>query len=161
MKTFKRKLHAKVLRELTLELETARHAAEQAHATATDEENKAENKYDTLGLEAAYLAQGQSQRVLECEKKVFDFNKLQPKTYKADDVIGSLALVELINEHGRKHVFISPAGGGCEVFLGGEKINVVSPQAPLGKALLGKFLGDEVHIKAGHDTNYFEISDLK
>jgi hypothetical protein len=161
MKSFKRKLHSKILDELTQEFETAQQAAQQAHATATDDENKAENKYDTLGLEAAYLAEGQSQRVVDCEQKILDFNKLQTKAYSPSDAAGPLALVDLINEHGRKKIFISPVGGGYEVFLGGEKIHVVSPQAPLGKALVGKYLGDEVHIQAGNDSNYFEISGIE
>ena len=39
----------------------------------THEENIAENKYDTLGLEAAYLAQGQAQRVNECYLSIQQF----------------------------------------------------------------------------------------
>ena len=60
-----------LLNQIISTLESARDkasaAAAEAKETATDKENIAENKHDTLGLEAAYLAHGQSNRVMELE----------------------------------------------------------------------------------------------
>ncbi|WP_305844875.1 hypothetical protein [Photobacterium leiognathi] len=53
--------------KLTLTLQAATEAAMRAYNTATDDENVAENQYDTLALEASYLAHGQAQRVEECK----------------------------------------------------------------------------------------------
>ena len=55
-------LQHQVLARLTEDLRHAEEAVRAAHETATHEENVAENKYDTLGLEAAYLATGQARR---------------------------------------------------------------------------------------------------
>ena len=55
-------LKQQVLERLAEDLLQAEHAVRAAHETATHEENIAENKYDTLGLEAAYLATGQARR---------------------------------------------------------------------------------------------------
>ena len=52
-----------ITEKLAAVLEVAVRAAQTAHETATHEENGAEKMYDTLGLEAAYLAAGQSRRV--------------------------------------------------------------------------------------------------
>ncbi|MFN3238589.1 MAG: transcription elongation factor GreAB, partial [Pseudomonadales bacterium] len=62
-----------ILNKLDSDLALAIAAAERARDTATDKENIAENKYDTLGLEAAYLAHGQSNRAqrLADEKQAF------------------------------------------------------------------------------------------
>lgn len=49
--------------KLKLTLQAATEAAMRAYNTATDDENVAENQYDTLALEASYLAHGQAQRV--------------------------------------------------------------------------------------------------
>ena len=51
-----------VLERLAEDLLQAEQASRAAHEAATHEENIAENKYDTLGLEAAYLATGQARR---------------------------------------------------------------------------------------------------
>ena len=45
-----------ILEKLTVDLDIVQRAAQTAYETATHEENIAENKYDTLGLEASYLA---------------------------------------------------------------------------------------------------------
>lgn len=55
-------LQQHVLARLAEDLLQAEQATRTAHETATHEENVAENKYDTLGLEAAYLAAGQARR---------------------------------------------------------------------------------------------------
>ncbi len=70
-------------------------AAEQAHETATNSENAAENRYDTLGLEAAYLAQGQSQRVVAGEVDIVSFKALRDLPHSESIAMGSLvALAE-------------------------------------------------------------------
>ena len=51
-----------VLERLAEDLLQAEEAARAAHEAATQEEKIAENKYDTLGLEAAALATGQARR---------------------------------------------------------------------------------------------------
>jgi hypothetical protein len=55
-------LQQQVLERLADDLPKAEQAVRTAHETATHEENIAENKYDTLGLEAASLATGQARR---------------------------------------------------------------------------------------------------
>ena len=55
-------LRQQVLERLAEDLLQAEQAVRAAHEAATHEENIAENKYDTLGLEAAYLATGQARR---------------------------------------------------------------------------------------------------
>ena len=56
----KRAILKKITDKLIGELEVYFRAAEYARDEATHEQNKAENKYDTRGLEASYLARGQS-----------------------------------------------------------------------------------------------------
>jgi len=48
----KKRLVEQIIFELTTLLQQTVQAAQQAYDTATSEENVAENKYDTLGLEA-------------------------------------------------------------------------------------------------------------
>ena len=56
----KAQLLHQVIAHLETALSQAQQAAQTAYEAATDEENIAENKYDTLGLEASYLATGQA-----------------------------------------------------------------------------------------------------
>ena len=65
---------------LESQLHRAKEAAKAAHDAATHEESVAETQYDTLGLEAAYLAQGQAERVNECYRDIQAFNTVFKET---------------------------------------------------------------------------------
>lgn len=53
-------VYQQMLEKLAIDLDVLQRAAQTAYEAATHEENIAENKYDTLGLEASYLATGQA-----------------------------------------------------------------------------------------------------
>jgi len=144
----KNKLHACILLELESLLNRTVSAAQQAYETATNKQNKAENKYDTLGLEAAYLAEGQSKRVAQYETEVEVFKKFPVKEYIEGARIGVGALVSIVNEQKiEDRLFIGPVAGGlCFSYSeNGEQfdIRLVTPASPIGKALIGLEAGDE------------------
>jgi len=133
-----------IIADLQFAIRTALAAADEARATATNKENKAENRYDTLGLEAAYLAHGQSDRVIQLNLALVAFQNLDtgPDNH-IEAKTGSL--VSLRDEVGtQRAVFIGPAAGGQLVNFEGTKITIVTQQSPLGRALLGASCGDEV-----------------
>ena len=141
--------------ELREQLRLALIAADEAHATATDKENVAENKYDTLGLEAAYLAHGQSERVA---RLVSDLQTLADVSHGINPSLraGPGALVQLEDDSGEvKHLFLAPVAGGLAVHAGGRTVTVVTPEAPLGRALSGAGPDDEVTAEiAGRRLSY-------
>ena len=63
----------KIIEHLTKDLAVYHKAARAAHAEATHEQSKAENKYDTRGLEASYLARGQSRQAAEIVQAIEQF----------------------------------------------------------------------------------------
>ena len=91
----KRALLKKILAQLTGELEVYFRAANAAHAEATHEQNKAENKYDTRGLEASYLAHGQSKQAQETKAAIAAFEMLDARKFGVGEPIDLGALVEL------------------------------------------------------------------
>ena len=60
----KRTLIEKIIAKLAEEVASYARSAKASQAEATDEQSQPENKYDTRGLEAAYLAHGQSRQEL-------------------------------------------------------------------------------------------------
>ncbi|CCN47071.1 putative Transcription elongation factor,GreA/GreB [Vibrio nigripulchritudo MADA3029] len=157
----KSELRQAFLVELQRTHQTAYSAAQTAIDSATDEETVPEHKYDTLALEAAYLAHGQAQRVAECEENIRLYSELILREYDEDTPIGMTALIQLENREGKTFwYFIGPSAGGMSVELNGESIAVVTLQAPLGQELKGKYLGDEVSLQAGHQRTEYEIVSL-
>jgi len=139
-------------------VENAKIATLRAYESATHEENIAENKYDTLGLEAAYLTQGQARRLAECEADLAAFRALAPKAFGEDDPVAIGALVQLEDEIGQlQTLFLGPAAGGVKVTVGGVDIVVITHSAPLGKALLGTCVGDSITLQLGNARKQYHL----
>lgn len=151
-------LQQQVLERLQTDLLQAEQAARVAHETATHEENIAENKYDTLALEAAYLASGQARRVAAIRQTLAVWRQLRPRQY--DSVVGIQpgALVCLVDAAERQQLFfIGPEGASMKLLNDAQSIQVISTQTPLGRALRGKVEGDEVVVSVGTKQQQFEL----
>ena len=131
----------KVIEALQSELETYIRAAKFSYTEATAEENRAENKYDTRGLEASYLAAGQANKVAEIERSIEAFREMEGMDL-SDDPIAVGALVELRQNDCTNHFFIGSSAGGTEVNVGVTEILVITLESPLGEHLAGKCVGE-------------------
>ncbi len=147
----KQEVLGKIVEKLAAELDLYLRAAKTAAAEATDEQSKAENKYDTRGLEASYLARGQSRQAAEIESAVLLFRGLATKRFAETDPIDIGALVELKGRRARAFYFMGPKAGGTEVEHAGEEITVITPPSPLGGQLMGKKAGDRVKMPSGEE----------
>ena len=122
-------------------------AARAAHAEATHEESKAEDKYDTRGLEAGYLAQGQARQMAETASALAEYKRMRPRTFPADEGIDIGALVEVTGPTETLLYFVGPAAGGTEVKVGRTTVIVITLQSPIGQLLAGRKTGDRVKMK--------------
>ena len=151
-----------VLERLGQNLFQIEQAARQAHETAIHKENIAENKYDTLGLEAAYLASGQARRADAIRQTIHTWQHFHPQPHNADKGIDLGAVIRLINQN-KQHqtIFLGPIGGSMQLVCETEIVQVISTETPLAKAMLGKFEGDEISIEINHKRQDFEILSIQ
>jgi len=145
----KRAIVKKIVAKLTDELEVYFRAAHYARAEATHESNKPENKYDTRGLEASYLARGQSKQAAELETAIKEFEAIAGAKFAPDAPIGLGALVELDLAGEAAFYFLGPRAGGTEVVHDRKEIVVITPQSPLGTQLLNKRAGETHELNFG------------
>lgn len=151
-------LQQRVLERLAEDLRQTEQAARTAHETATHEENIAENKYDTLGLEAAYLATGQARRAEAIREAMSGWRQFRPRAYDASQGIQLGALVCLVDADDRQQLlFLGPAGGSMKLDGGAQPVQVISSESPLGRALLGQREGDEVALQIASARQRFEV----
>lgn len=144
-------LQQQVCQQLEADLATLIAAAEAAHQAATHEESKAENKYDTRGLEASYLAAGQSRRVADIRRTLSAWRALQMRPYDGNIGIQLGALICLQSADGRRQrLLLGPDGAGLKLQDSLGEIVLISPQSPLGKLLLGQGPGDNVQVAQTH-----------
>ena len=155
-------LVSSIIEQLEGELATATAASQEAHNSATHSENIASNKYDTLAVEAAYLAHGLSVRIADLQKSIALYKQFQRPNFNRQSTVQTGALVEIENDKGEtQRLFIGPAAGGLSL---GEKpniIQVITPATPLGQALLNKTIDDEFELHIGSLSQYFTLIDIQ
>ncbi|WP_371437446.1 GreA/GreB family elongation factor [Polaromonas sp.] len=151
-------LQQQVLERLAENLLQVENAVRAAHETATHEENIAENKYDTLGLEAAYLATAQARRGEAIRQAMASWRQFRPRPYDPGRGIQIGALVCLVDSDDKQqHLFLGPDGGSMTLLNGAQRVQVISTEAPLGSAMLGKCEGDEVSMQVAPIRQRFEV----
>lgn len=150
--------------QLQAELERAQKRAKDAADGATHEENRAEGDKDMRATEASYVARGQAGRASEMEEAFVRVSALELLDFKPGARIAISALIELWHDGKRLHYFLVPAAGGERLTVGGTEIQTLTPQSPLGRALLGATEGDEAELPArqpGEPVRVYEIVKVR
>ena len=143
---------------LMRQIDDAKRRAKASADAATHEESRQEDKHDMRSTEESYLARGQAQRVADLEMDRATLRSLVRLDFRDGRPIASSALVALEDaDEDLMVVLLAPAGGGQSARVQGVDVRVVTPTAPLARALVGKEEGDEVLVIAGRSTREYEI----
>ncbi len=149
----KKEIFLLIQQKLQQNLEVLVQSAFEAKEASTNEESKAENKYDTRGLEAGYLASGQSKRAGKLQEQIYQLSKLE--LHKKETIsVGSLVTV-LVNDQSQAYFFILPAGG-VELIYKEKKIQTITFESPLGQSLYGQTVGWDFELK-GREYEILEV----
>ncbi len=149
-----------IIASLTDSLSILQKAARASHAEATHESSKAESKYDTRGLEAAYLAGGQARQAKEILDSIQVYETLRTRDFAPGEPIDLTALVELDADGTRSAYFIGPNSGGLEIEHKKKEIVVITPHSPLGQNLMGRKVGDRWVATLGGSTVKYRITSV-
>jgi transcription elongation GreA/GreB family factor len=151
-----------IINQLESELATAVAASQDAHASATHSENIADNKYDTLATEAAYLAHGQSVRIAELHDSIHCYKRFQWPNFNQQSSIQLGARVDIENSKGEvQRLLIGPAAGGLRIIDQTHTVQVVTIATPLGQVLLNKTIDEAVELRVNSLSQHFTIIDIK
>lgn len=150
----------KILAKLEEDRDVLVRAARESRTEATDESSKAEDKYDTRGLEASYLAGGQSRLAEEAGQALKIVQRLALLDFAPGDEITIGALVEVKSKKQSQFYFLSPRGGGIQVEVEGKTIVVLTPQSRLGQMLVDRVVGDSFTFEQGGSELEYRIVSL-
>jgi transcription elongation GreA/GreB family factor len=137
-------LRDELARRLAADLLVRERAYHAAREGATHEEAKPENDKDTRALEQSYLARGEALRIEELRTGLAEVQALPIRPLGDGAPVSLGALVATEDDQGtRARFWLAPYGGGVKLAGG---VQVVTPQSPLGRALLGARAGDECEV---------------
>ena len=118
-----------------------------AHDSATHEEARPESDKDTRATESSYVARGLAERVAALELAAMRLARFELCGFGPDESIAVGALCVVEDEAGEHNYLVAPAGGGLNLTFGEERVAVITPRSPLGRALLGARADDEVELE--------------
>lgn len=147
----KKAVVALIIENVKQELHQAINAANEAHAAAVDDQSIAETQYDTLAIEASYLAEGQSRRVNDLQETLLKYQQLPLIDFDENKAIALSAIVQLDADIEKNNwFFIGPAAGGFRCKLNQQHIAVITPASPLGLVLMREFTGEYIEVMLGN-----------
>ena len=121
---------------------TFRRASQQTRQGGSDDESKADGKYDTQSTEANYLADGQAKQAHQVVLAAAIYDAMEPRDFDTFDPIDLGALIELNINKRSQWFFLGPAYGGLEIYLDQKNITIITPDSPIGAQLLHLKVGD-------------------
>jgi hypothetical protein len=133
-----------------------------SHTSATHEESRSEHAKDTRALESSYLARGLAERVVEMRQVLIAARNMDLKTFDAGTPIVVSALFTL-EEHPSgtcTQYFLTSVAGGIRLSFQELEILTLTPVAPLGAAVKGRYLDEEVSLKTPQGFRKFLIREL-
>ena len=148
----------KIIATLSAELEGYARSAKAARDYAADDQCKAENKYDTRGLESSYLSNGQSRQAAEVMHAMQQYESLVVRDFAPEEPINVGALLELKRKGKRLLYFLGPSAGGTEIESEGSEVFVITPQSPIGRQLIGRKCGERLPIQFGGVAESYTIA---
>ena len=147
---------ALIIKQLRADFSMCEQAVKVARDTATHADALGSSRYETMGLEASYLAQGQGLRLLEVERSLAYFTQLKLPAHTG--VIGLSSLISLRDEQGNEQLlWLAGDAGGMKLQYGQQEITVITPKAPLGRALISKSEGDSFDISIAGTERCYEV----
>lgn len=144
----KKQILTLVIAEIDKQFTTALYAAETARSGSTHDDAEAKSKYDTQATELSYLADGQGMRAEALAKDLRYAKQFQIREFIDDDAADVGAMV-VVAKNSLCYYFILPFGAGTTVQVENQKIQVISPQSSLGKALIDSYTGDVLENNHG------------
>jgi transcription elongation GreA/GreB family factor len=132
--------------ELSRTLETMAKAARASHQGAVHEDSRAEGDKDMRSTEQSYLARGQAMRVEDIAEQLQRLQATALPSFDDDAPLAAFALVVLEIEGQPRVFFIVPYGGGAVLSVDGTEVTVITPSSPVGRALLGRRVGEDFEL---------------
>lgn len=131
-------------------------AANNAHLAATDDQSVAETQYDTLAIESAYLAEGQSRRLIEFKLAIkaleLLLSQLKEEKEEITKIVKLGSIVQLHDDsRGENWFFITPVAAGFKFSIAEKNFTVITPKSPMAIALINKQVNDEIEVSIGNN----------
>lgn len=142
------------------DLSLATEALESAKKFKFESDMKQEHKYDTRGIEAGYLSDGQAKRVEELQLELKLVEEIPLKNFLPDEEIGIGALLEIEFNKQKRLYFLSTTSGGTMLNIEKQGVLVISVFSPIGSAVMGLKCGETFELETQSGVREYTICSV-
>jgi len=148
-------LASRIRESLQVALRESEAAATEARDGATPSERRDDAR---TALEFSNLARAQGRRALAAQEELARIESFRPR--KSGERVALGDIVEIEDGDAGRTIFLAPVGAGIELTMpdGDGFVTVVTPASPLGKALIGRELGDTVEISVRDEERDWTVT---
>jgi transcription elongation GreA/GreB family factor len=148
-------LAARIRDTLDVALREQEAAALEAREGASPSEKRDDAR---TALEFSNLARAQGRRALAAQEELSRIESFRPRSAGERVTLGDIVEIE-DGETGRT-IFLAPVGAGIELTMpdGDGFVTVVTPASPIGKAIIGREIGDTVEISVKGDERDWTVT---
>lgn len=139
------------------ELDGLKEAYQSTKDYTTDEEAKAESKWDTQSIEAGYLAGAQKVRVDELEQELKLLEEAQIREFSLEETVEIGSIVALETNNKIMYYFLLATAGGEMINLDGKVLLTTTVFSPLGQELIGLNVGDDFEVETPKENRVYKI----
>jgi transcription elongation GreA/GreB family factor len=140
---------------------TARIAMAAANTEAREGATPAERREDSrVAQENSGLARGHRARLERATSELAMLDKFRPGRFPPNAAVGIGAIVEVEDGAEGRTLFLAPAGAGIELTgPGGDGfLSVVTPSSPIGRAVLGRRVGDTIEVVVNGESSEWTVT---
>jgi transcription elongation GreA/GreB family factor len=139
----------------------ARSAMDAANAEAREGATPAERREDSrVAQENAGLARGHRERLARVTQELAALERFRPPRFGPKSPVALGAIVEVEDGAEGRTLFLAPVGAGIELTGpdGDGFLSVVTPTSPIGRAVMGRRVGDAVEVVVNGDSSEWTVT---
>lgn len=129
------------------DIEKQRKSFEFARNTSIDAPGRMQSRYDTMGVESAWVADGLAKALNEKEMYIARLQTFQFNELSNNICLGSIIVISDGESSSLEYYFILPVASGYKLKERDITLTTITPLTPIGKVLIGKQVGEEIKIQ--------------
>lgn len=140
---------------------SARAAMVAANTEAREGATPAERREDSrVAQENTGLARGHRARLDRAAGELAELERFRPRAFGAHAAVAVGAIVEVEDGAEGRTLFLAPVGAGIELSgPGGDGfLSVVTPNSPIGRAILGRRVGDVIEVVVNGEASEWTLT---
>ena len=128
------------------DIEKHRKSFESAKQASIDAPGRMQSRYDTMGIESAWVADGLAKTLVEKEKNLMHLEACHFADTAGCICLGSIVALSSSDSPTLEYFFLLPIFSGYELEERNITITTLTPETPLGKVLIGKQRGEKREV---------------